>query len=48
MRTYIEIVHNENLCIIKTYIELVDMRKYVGPISSCIFILKTITCIYVS
>ena len=32
----------------KTYIELVYMRKYVGPISSCIFILKNITCIYLS
>jgi hypothetical protein len=28
------------LCIVRTYIERVYMIKYVGPISSCILILK--------
>jgi hypothetical protein len=50
MRTYKELVYNQNfmqgLRIVRTYIERVYMIIYVGPISSCILILK-ILLVYV-
>ena len=51
MRTYKELVYNQNcmqgLRIVRTYIERVYMIIYVGPISSCILILKILlVCVY--